>query len=713
MSQIFLNYHGNYSSPPMKKLIQYIAIIILILSGFQAAEAQYTLDNTGGSLKNSGTIRVKRGETKAMPDTIGGRMEFLQPASFSQQAIPNIVYYQLVLKNEAKKIILDSKDGFGNVKSLVVRDSLIISDDANFTTDWIGLNAENVIAQSTVKNTALFSGQKDIIMQNDVAAQNLSGTGNFSRLNIDNPFGVNVTSGGFGIDQKLTLTRGELRNTEINNFSLRDSALIERHVGASLAAEPIFEGGVDVRYVGAGSLASSAELPKTEKVVRNLMQENSGDLVLSNNVHVSDSLYIAGRILTKNDTLTYASQKNIVYKSDNLNAEIDGTLALTNLRTDSTRMILHNPLTYALFRDELASNGISKLIVTIRPRTFPTEFMGNSKVRRQINIDARDQADNRIESGMKMSFGYAWRNLPFDSLDENNNLPINQVILQRWGGSNWNDNNSSRTSRDSSEIGWAYGFASDINDFGIFALGASGGLLTLNAKVFLEGPYRNGAMTNDLQQRNLISMPPPDIYPYNLDPSRKLYITQQLPDSVVDWVVVEFRENFTSQGKIRTYLLKRDGKIVDLYNNELLVLTGTGDDTNRIDSGEYYVAIRHRNHLAVVSRNYVQFMPGSTSQADFTNPDFVMGGLTSLKPVERLADNSFLYGMVAGEMTGSIFESGRIDENDFNNVIPILSNWSLLKFDGYLTGDMNLDGIITTKDFNVSFNNRTKVSALP
>jgi hypothetical protein len=60
--------------------------------------------------------------------------------------------------------------------------------------------------------------------------------------------------------------------------------------------------------------------------------------------------------------------------------------------------------------------------------------------------------------------------------------------------------------------------------------------------MFLEGAYRwsvdktSERMSNELQQFNYLPMPPPNIYPYNLDPDRTFYVRpdRQFPDSVVD-----------------------------------------------------------------------------------------------------------------------------------------------------------------------------------
>lgn len=689
----------------------------MIIFATNVAVGQYTLDNTGGRINNAGTIRVKKGETKAMPDTIGGRVEFLQDGEFGQQAIPNIVFNQLVIKNTSLKLISDAyKDSNNKPRNLTVMDSLILADKADFTSRWIGLTSNDVIARSSVTNSASFSSDKDLVMQNSITSQDLLGNGRFSRLNIDNPNGVNVKGGGFLVSEQLTLSRGELRNSETENFRMGDSSKIIRNVGASLATTAQFEGRVDVDYVGTGSMVSSGELPRSNDNLQRLSQKNNGDLVLTQNVQVNDSLYVAGRIFTQEDTLTIASRKNIEYDLRNPNAEISGSIRLTNLRADSSKMILHNPQTYALFRDELAKNGLNEITVTVRPRTFQPLNLGNTKVRRSIDISGRDANGTNITTGANMTFGYAWRHIEGDSLDENNSLPTGSLVLQRFDNGFWNDVVPIRFAKDSTEVGWAFSFAENVTDFGSFAIGSTGGLLSFNAKVFLEGPYRYGSMADDLKSLGYLEMPPPDVYPYNLDPNRQFYFTPDrvFPDSVVDWVVIEFRESMGERGKYRTALVKRDGRLVDVYGNDVIVLNATGT-AGRIDSGEYYVAVRHRNHLAIITQDAYQFYPGQTQSVDFTDYTKVMGGAASMKIIDKDSVGSWVYGMFAGEMNGNIFtsgQSGEIDDKDYNSVIPDVASWSFPLFQGYLLGDINLDGIITTKDFNISFNNRTKRSAV-
>jgi hypothetical protein len=95
--------------------------------------------------------------------------------------------------------------------------------------------------------------------------------------------------------------------------------------------------------------------------------------------------------------------------------------------------------------------------------------------------------------------------------------------------------------------------------------------LAFSGRAFLEGAYRwnLARMSNELQEFNYLPMPPPDIYPYNLDPNRAFYVRmdRQFPDSVVDWVVLEFRRDYSvkeQKNTLKTLLLKTDGSLVDM-----------------------------------------------------------------------------------------------------------------------------------------------------
>ena len=89
----------------------------------------------------------------------------------------------------------------------------------------------------------------------------------------------------------------------------------------------------------------------------------------------------------------------------------------------------------------------------------------------------------------------------------------------------------------------------------------------------------------------------PRTSPFLEDP-RTIY---EIPNNVVDWVLVELKVAKNSVPIIsRSVLLHKDGRIV---NDD-----GTSDEIEfEVDVGNYYIIIKHRNHLSVMSTNLINF----------------------------------------------------------------------------------------------------------
>lgn len=84
-------------------------------------------------------------------------------------------------------------------------------------------------------------------------------------------------------------------------------------------------------------------------------------------------------------------------------------------------------------------------------------------------------------------------------------------------------------------------------------------------------------------------------------------------NAIVDWVVVELRDqdNVSHVLTSRPALVQRDGDIVDLDGFSALAMNGSG--------ANYRVAIRHRNHLGVMTANPIA-LSSTPATIDFTNP---------------------------------------------------------------------------------------------
>ena len=669
------------------------------------AQGAYSLDNTGGTLKNNGTIKLYTGQVKALPDTIGGRFEFLEKRDGNSQSVPTIVFKQLVLKYIAKKFVDAIPLSNGNQIPLTTTDSLIVTDSVPFEAD-----REGVDAKASVVNTSRITGSKDVRMNGDLSPQDIEGAGHFANLNIDNPNGVDIIrNGGFRINHKLELTQGELRNNTDSNFTMADSSWIIRHVGASLKNEPIFENHISVKYTGIGSVDTiTGEIPSDTTKLLNLFVESTRGVTLTKNVVVNDTLYLKSPIRTEPDTsrkfvLTLTTLKDPVF--DGADAEIDGSFRRTSLHFDSVRIIFNNPYTWALFKDSSKSGGMRELTFRVKPRTFPPIIGGDMKVERLFNISALDGNNNPVVDGVNMTLGYGWRASKTDTaLDETKSLwpDFDFLILQRWYNAQWLDMVSSQRPTWDSLGNWAYSSSDSIFSLGVYGIGLSsnGGRLVVAASVFLEGPYRFGSMSEDLRLKNLLPATPPNIYPYNLDQNRPFINIPVMPDSVVDYLVLEFRKTLTDPKPFyRTCLLKMDGSIVDLDGKSPVLLAAGG-----ISAGDYYLIVRHRNHLSIATENTVGIYPRSiTTYVDFTDPNILLGRANAVKPIGKKPDGSILWGMIAGDVN----HDGVIDSND-----QILT-WDDRDFEGYLTRDINLSGIINTRDLNYSWNNRGRTTLVP
>jgi hypothetical protein len=161
-----------------------------------------------------------------------------------------------------------------------------------------------------------------------------------------------------------------------------------------------------------------------------------------------------------------------------------------------------------------------------------------------------------------------------------------------------------------------------------------------------------------------------------------------------DWVLVELRsaQNPAQVISRRACLLRNDGRIIE--TNGTLGVT-----FKNLLYGSYYIAVFHRNHLAVMTSVPVSFSPDN-SLYDFTN------ALTKAYGQSAMAEiTTGVFGMYAGDGDGN----GTINEIDRSEI------WSNQNGTmGYLNGDFNLDSGVTVKDINDYWNfNEAKFTQVP
>ncbi len=218
----------------------------------------------------------------------------------------------------------------------------------------------------------------------------------------------------------------------------------------------------------------------------------------------------------------------------------------------------------------------------------------------------------------------------------------------------------------------------------------------IDTKVFLQGPLLSpttpGLMNDDL--RSLGHLPTTSPYGdgttvaanvFNLGGTSGSGLAQ---DDIVDWVWVELRaaNNNTSLINEKSALLQRDGDIVALDGISDLIMSA--DPTN------YYVVVKHRNHLGAMTSATFGLV-----EASATTIDFKSNGLATFGSNARVDLGLGNWALWSGDTNNGnqIKFSG---SNNSSNIIKdfILSdpanvlNFITFGSSGYLDIDVNLNG---------------------
>jgi len=662
--------------------------------------------HSGGTIANSSGVVTITGNARIEQSALDGRTEFLGDTASAEQRVPQITYQVLYFRGQSRKL-LDTV----TQRSLVSSDTLIVESPSEL------LIASNypLIARGRVHHDGIVNrdGRYGAIILQGSAEQRVSGRGSMSALELDNRAGASLEdSAQISIRHTLYLHRGQLRNSALANVAIQPGSLVIRTDSASVVEFLTAHGGYSVRYDGTWPIQTGNELPANDSLLRSLVVRNRRGIVLDRHVTVNDSLYLEPQdaptfIVAEPDSLeryvvTYTpSQLDPIYAHPR--SEIIGSLKRTGLRGDSTLQLYTNRFTWLALR--VAGSAVPAA-VTMRtlPKTFPPLPDGTTKAQRAFFVEATDRTGAPL-AALPMTFGYAWLDTPTEpATDEANGLDRAKVILLHWNGARWRNVRSSRVPASLDPSGWAYSLADTLSVLGPFAIGYPVPVqVCLDARVLLEGPYRNGTMATDLAQRRLIPTTPPNIYPYNRDPNRSSISARVIDSSIVDWVLVELRPSPSSQQRIyRTALLRADGTIVDVDGASRLCFEPT------VDTTAYYVAIHHRNHLAIITAD-PQRLIGDDQPAralTLSLPRAVLGGAAALKPIDYTPQTGVIFGMVAGDVNGD----GSVDVSDRADYDAI---WNGCVQEGYFNRDTDMSGIVTTRDANKTWNNRGRTTNVP
>lgn len=210
-----------------------------------------------------------------------------------------------------------------------------------------------------------------------------------------------------------------------------------------------------------------------------------------------------------------------------------------------------------------------------------------------------------------------------------------------------------------------------------------------NARVFLQGSFMGSDMRVTLRNAGLVPLNQPyGTSPWNYNGTESV---GAIPVNVVDWVLVELRSSTNQASTVarRAAFVRNTGSITDLDGTSLLRFSG-------IAEGSYYIVVRHRNHIPVMSATPVTISTASNLY-DFTTATTQFFG----DDAARLSGNRF--GLYAGDYS----IDGFIDSDDFigpdNEVFQ----------SGYRQSDTDMDGFVDGDDFIHPDNNVFRGSHVP
>jgi len=217
-------------------------------------------------------------------------------------------------------------------------------------------------------------------------------------------------------------------------------------------------------------------------------------------------------------------------------------------------------------------------------------------------------------------------------------------------------------------------------------------VVALDLKLMLEGPFDGvNRMRDDLRAAALI----PTTEPYTAlgylqsggggEQALPQVFTTTGDNAMVDWVLVELRNAAAPTQVVasRCALVQRDGDVVGP--------AGSGSVLFDAPAGNYYVAVRHRNHLGVMTASPMT-LGSSASVLDLRAPATATWGVEARKNVNGT--------MVL--WTGNVFHDGTVAQLKYvgqnNDRDPILTaiggTMPTAVISGYMREDINLTGTV-------------------
>lgn len=221
--------------------------------------------------------------------------------------------------------------------------------------------------------------------------------------------------------------------------------------------------------------------------------------------------------------------------------------------------------------------------------------------------------------------------------------------------------------------------------------------ILLNAKVFLQGPYKSDSLQTNLATDIPLNQPY-NTPPWNYTGTQTVSSLPNIP--IVDWVYIQTRRA-TAASLARSDSITAETVAWLLSDGRIVALNGTDYLTMPISKpGNQYVVVYHRTHIPIMSNTPLSF-DTDAYRFDFTTAQSQAYGTDA----QQLLPTG-VWGMY----------SGRIEQTTpfLIDIADLQQAWNDKNQEGgYADADAVLEGLVDAADRSVVWNNRKRISQVP
>ncbi len=215
---------------------------------------------------------------------------------------------------------------------------------------------------------------------------------------------------------------------------------------------------------------------------------------------------------------------------------------------------------------------------------------------------------------------------------------------------------------------------------------------TMNVTANLRGPWTGAAMNTTMRDAGIVQLTQPfNTTPFNYTGTES---GGAIPAKVVDWILIEHRKPASGLPQDALFATVTGRQAGFLLNNGTVVgLDGVTPITVPVTKqGTSFIAVRHRNHLGVLSNAIA-----SNGTGTFTNDFTVLAN--AYKPAGASSDPMVLLsgGVEYGLWAGDANKSGVVNATDVNATRAAIAASTT----GYQFTDVNLSNSINATDVNL------------